>query len=185
MYCGSWGVPHCCFLKRSRFALPPSPHLPQTSSITSVCFTWWSAIYFRYAHVVSDSATWKCLHLMRRSNQTRRCVAIQLQLNRAEAAPGVFKIHTVLESRKVMWDESLLICHHVHRDLRVAHTMGRRSNWCLFMGGNDSLGRYIEDFQSSFGLDFLALSPINSHLTEHSRTWWLKCSASLRLSDVR
>lgn len=102
-----------------------------------------------------------------------------------KSSRGVFKIHTVMESRKVMWDESLLICHHVHRDLRVAHTMGRRSNWCLFMGGNDSLGRYIEDFQSSFGLDFLALSPINSHLTERSRTWWLKCSASLRLSDVR
>lgn len=70
---------HCCFLKRSRFAPPPSSHLPQTSSITSVCCTWWSAIYFRYAHVVSDSATWKCLHLKRRSNQTRSCVATQLQ----------------------------------------------------------------------------------------------------------
>lgn len=36
----------------------------------------------------------------------------------------------------------------------------------------------------SFGLDSLELNKISSHLSGHSAAWWLKCSASPRLSDV-
>lgn len=60
-----------------------------------------------------------------------------------------------------MWREkSALICHHIHHEPRVAHNVGRRSNWCLFMTGNDSLGRWrmLQQLLVFISLNWLTLS---------------------------
>lgn len=80
MYNVLWELtgPSLLLFKRFSFTTPP-PSPPQTSSKTVLRYTWWGAIHFRYVHVFSGTATWKCLRLKQPSNQTRSSVAARQQ----------------------------------------------------------------------------------------------------------